>query len=236
MPKYFISDTKNLDKPTIHHLKNVLRYKPGDSLIICDGHCADYHCIVKSVEPFTLEAEDKFECGNELPVKLALFQSLTKGDKLDLIIQKAVEIGVSEIYPITTERSVVKRDIDKSAAKTARYQKIAESAAGQSMRGIIPSINQAITFDEAVSISKNAFTIVAYENEKENSLLDIVNKNTEKAINIWIGPEGGFSAGEIKIMEKEGFEIISLGKRILRSETAAIAALAVIASAVECKL
>jgi len=230
MPKYFFKPDKPLsigsgvvlESDTAFHLINVLRVKPGDELTLCDGNNTDF---IAAVAPFskktklTLLVKDITPCTTEPTTKITLYQALPKGDKLDLIIQKTVELGVTEIIPVVTSRSVVK--IKDSAKKTERYQRIAESAAGQSMRGIIPKVHEPVNFKDA---SIESATFVAYEGEK-NLLLKSAMRPYDK-INIWIGPEGGFAPEEILALTERGAIPISLGQRILRTETAAIAAVA----------
>ena len=142
---------------------------------------------------------------------------------MDIIIQKCVELGVLSIVPVITARSVVRKK--ETEKKASRYQRIAESAAGQSMRGIIPKINEAILFKDALKrLNKSYLTLIAYEEEKNRSLKSTLTQN--RSINIWIGPEGGFTCDEIFTLTSQGAITITLGKRILRTETAAISMLA----------
>lgn len=237
MPKYFFSLAQLHDKQiiidgeTAHHLLHVLRANTGDTIILCDGAATDYHgniVAIKSKPPsITIKIEDTHPSSTESPTKVSLYQGFPKGDKMDLIIQKCVELGIHEIIPVITSRSVV-RD---SAKKGERYQRIAESAAGQSMRGIVPKVHTALSFkDAAKQVTKT--TLVAYEDEKNRNLKSILTKQPA-AIDIWIGPEGGFSKEEISTLTAKGAKTFTLGPRILRTETAAIASLAQIMFIVE---
>lgn len=241
MPKYFFNAAKlngnliNISGDTAHHIVHVLRMKTGDSLVLCDGANTDYFCEISQISKqskehvLTLLVNDTQTCITELPFQVTLYQALPKGDKLDLIVQKCTELGISRIVPVETARSVSRlKDIAK---KTERYQRIATAAAGQSMRGIIPNIATPIKFEDAVEqIYENETTIVLFEKEKLNSFkhaLDSPSKN----INIWIGPEGGFLKEEIEILCAKKATTASLGARILRTETAAIATMAFISMA-----
>jgi len=229
MPKYFFAPEDKqgneifLQGETAHHLLHVLRHKIGDKIILCDGANTDYTTSITQISKkptITCLIEETRTCQTEPAVQITLFQGLPKGDKLELIIQKCVELGVTEVIPVLTSRSITKI---KDAKKTERYQRIAESAAGQSMRGIIPTVHPTITFAEAVK-QINGLTVVAYENEKTQTLKQTITPSPN--INIWIGPEGGFSQEEIDTLIKQGAAPVTLGARILRTETAAIATVA----------
>jgi len=236
MPKYFFTpDQKQDDKiilsgETAHHLLHVLRMNPGEKIILCNGAETDYGATIEATNPKKPQVTCKIEsCAHsttEPAAKVTLYQGLPKADKLELIIQKCVELGVHQITPVATSRSIVRIKGDK---KTARYQRIAESAAGQSMRGIIPQINEAIPFDEALKRldTSDHLTLVAYEAEQTCTLKQALSQNQGNCnINIWIGPEGGFTNDEISALTSQGAMAVTLGKRILRTETAAISMLA----------
>jgi len=230
MPKYFFKPDKPLsigseivlEGDTAFHLVNVLRIKTGDELTLCDGSNTDYIVVVSLFSKKTKVSavvKNITPCATEPSIKISLYQSLPKGDKLDLIIQKTVELGVTEIIPVVTSRSLVKPKNNK----TERYQRIAESAAGQSMRGIVPKVHEPISFND-VPVGETTF--VAYEGEKILSFKTALLKANSNKINIWIGPEGGFAPEEIAALTEKGAIPISLGARILRTETAAIATIA----------
>ena len=167
----------------------------------------------------------------ELPCQVILYQGLPKSDKLELIIQKAVELGVSQIVPVAMKRSVVKLDDKKAASKTKRWQLIAENAAKQSKRSIVPTVHEPMSFKDAVSMCEECtVSIIPYENEDglTGTCEAIVNFIPGNSIGVMVGPEGGFDPLEAAMAKRHGIRPISLGKRILRTETAAIAILSLI--------
>lgn len=212
-----------------NHIKNVLRMKEGDTFLVsCEGH--SHLCELTSLYGDSLVAEIVEENYNktELPVKLYLFQGLPKGDKMELIIQKAVELGVEKIIPVEMDNCVVKLDDKKKKSKVARWQAIAESAAKQSKRNSIPAVGDVLTYKNAVELAKTLdIVLVPYECAEgmaatKNALSQM---QGGMSVGIFIGSEGGFSEKEIELAKDNGGKIISLGKRILRTETAAITAL-----------
>jgi len=235
VPKFFFStqqvgDTVTIEGATAHHILNVLRIAVGDSVVLCDGAETDYTATIESAVPkksqVTFKLTNPQKCLTELPIRIVLYQALTKGDKIELIIQKCVELGVHEIIPVMTTRCVVR--VKDAAKKVARYQQIAESAAGQSMRGIVPRVGPAITFESAIAqMNSSGQTLVAHEQERKMGLVSVL--APASSINIWVGPEGGFTAQEIAALKDRGAVTISLGPRILRAETAAIATVATVA-------
>lgn len=230
MPKYFVDEDLRLNKETEHHLKRVLRVKVGERVIICDGKNFDYHMIISNINPLELELERKVKCITESRCKITLYQALPKSDKLEWVIQKAVELGVYKIRPIITEHC----DVRPNPNKYDRYQKIAEAAAGQSMRGIIPQVDTPITSDEAIQNSKqSAVMLVAHEKATLSLQSFLADTDSVNEIGVWIGPEGGFSNKEVDAMEQAGFKIVNLGPRILRTETAAIATIAILQAVIE---
>lgn len=220
----------------VNHIKNVLRMKAGEQVRISDNCGGDYLCEVTEVTAEQVELHILEKCDDtELPVKITLFQGLPKSDKMELIIQKAIELGVGEIVPVAMKNCVVKLDEKKAKAKQNRWQAIAESAAKQSKRSIIPRIGEVISFPQAVASAKGMeVKLVPYENERgmahTREILGKIEKGSEVAI--FIGPEGGFASSEID-MVKDDMELISLGNRILRTETAGLAALAMLIFAIE---
>lgn len=230
MPKFFVSkDSINTNEIIIKgedakHISQVLRHKQGDILEIGDGLGFDYTCeiIEMSKKEILLKIIEKKENLSEPKVKITLFQCLPKGAKMDLIIQKCVELGVTEITPFYSEFTVVKVN-DKTDNKIERYQKVSETASKQSRRGIIPKINSPISFDEAIKLSNNFdLSLIAYEKEKMMTLKKIkasLNKEV-KNICVFVGSEGGFSIDEIEKSVEIGIIPITLGERILRTETA----------------
>lgn len=217
----------------VNHIKNVLRMKIDEELLISNGQDKDYYCKIESISDNEIKAlilDEEFE-GTELPTELYLFQGLPKSDKMELIIQKAVELGVKEIIPVATKRCVVKLDDKKEASKIKRWQAISESAAKQSRRTIIPEISSVMSFREAINRAKEfEFGIIPYENFKDMTETKEVLNKVQKGIKIgiFIGPEGGFEESEIQYALENGIHPISLGKRILRTETAGLAILSVL--------
>jgi len=211
-----------LDKDS-NHIKNVLRLSKGEEIIVCDGNSTDYICEIYSMEKeVLLKINTSYPTETEPPLKITLFQGLPKSDKLEYIIQKCVELGVSEIVPVQTKRSVVK--IKDSSKKQERWQKISDEACKQCIRGIIPKVHSPVLFKDMFKyIKEDSLSICAYENEKSNSLKSLLKSNTSKNINIFIGPEGGIDEEEISILKENKFNIITLGPRILRTETAPLA-------------
>lgn len=238
MPKFFIKKENingnliNITGENKKHIKNVLRMKKGDIITVNDREGTDYiveltdfleDCIISTI----LRKE---ESNTEPNVEVILYQGIPKSDKMDYIIQKSVELGVKKIVPVITERTVVRLKDEKDAEKkTARWQKISEEASKQSNRGIIPEIAMPMPFEEALKeMSGKQLKLIPYENENNNSCKSIfTNTHIENAAFI-IGPEGGFSENEIKKAIQYGITPITLGPRILRTETAGIALLSII--------
>ncbi len=213
-----------------NHIKNVLRMREGDTFLVSDNG-QSHLCEIVSFEGETAVAEIIEEnCQNtELPVKIYLFQGLPKSDKMELIIQKCVELGVYSIIPTEMSRCVVKLEDKKKKSKVERWQAIAESAAKQSKRSIIPEIKNVLSFSDALTEAEMLdMIIVPYESKDGmTSTVNALNKiKNGMCVGIFIGPEGGFDEKEIKKATEKGAEIISLGKRILRTETAAITSVA----------
>ena len=213
----------------VNHIANVLRMKPGEELLISVRGDWDYLCKIVDIETdrVNLKVLESME-QRELPVNITLLQGIPKSDKLEMIIQKAVELGVSEIIPVKTKRVVVKIDEKKVDTKVNRWNAIAESAAKQSKRSIIPKVYEPMSIDNALEIVKDfGVKLIPYENadgiDKTRRILDNMDKT--KDIVVFIGPEGGFEEAEVERIKNSGFEVITLGKRILRTETAGLALL-----------
>ena len=233
MPKFFSQhidgDIISLDKDDSKHIKTVLRAGLGDKITVCDCNGNDYRCVVCDLgENVKAEIIEKMPCESESAFKITLFQGLPKSDKMDAIIQKCVEIGVCAVVPVRTERSIVKID-NKEAKKTERWQKISLSAAKQSGRGIIPEVCTPMVFKEAVLKAADMdLALIPYENEHKTGIKTALNGFKGKNIAVFIGPEGGFSEGEIAFAMEKGVVPVTLGKRILRTETAGPVACAII--------
>lgn len=218
----------------LNHMKNVLRLQIGEQICIHEESTGkEYRCEIAGYEKDVAHLHIMWveEANRELPSKIYLFQGLPKGDKMELIIQKAVELGVYEIIPVATKRAVVKLDAKKAEAKQKRWQSIAESAAKQSRRNIIPHIHEVVKFGQAVDYAKNLdITLIPYElaedMEKTKQIFETIQPG--QSIGIFIGPEGGFDESEIVLAQENGINPITLGKRILRTETAGMAVLSVL--------
>lgn len=217
----------------VNHIKNVLRLKTGEVIKISDGMGKEYICEIDTLESEFVDAKiiDIEGSCSELPVELVLFQGFPKGDKMELIIQKAVELGAKKIVPIMTKRSVVKLDEKKAQKKVERYQAIAMAAAKQAKRGVIPEIAPVMTFQEALSYGKTLdMNLIPYEEAKgmQHAKEVIKSVREKKSLGIFIGPEGGFEAEEVQQAMDIGAIPISLGHRILRTETAGMTVLSII--------
>ncbi len=223
----------------VNHIKNVLRMKPGEEIAVSNGvDGKEYRCGILSLEEERIVCELRFvkEDGVELPSKVYLFQGLPKADKMELIIQKAVELGVYEIIPVATKRCVVKLDDKKAKSKIARWQGIAEAAAKQSKRAIVPKIADVMTFGEAIRFAADMdVKMIPYElAEGMAKTKEVIDKLTPgQSIAIFIGPEGGFEQSEVDKALEMGIEPLTLGKRILRTETAGFTVLSWIMYALE---
>lgn len=222
----------------VNHIKNVLRMKPGEEISVKNGsEDKEYRCGIEELGEEEIICELRFikEEGVELPSKIYLFQGLPKGDKMELILQKAVELGVYEVIPVASKRAVVKLDEKKAKSKAQRWQGIAQAAAKQSKRGIVPRVHEVMSFEEAVQYSRCAqVRLIPYELAEENgqnmektkSMIGSIKPGEDVAV--FIGPEGGFAREEIQAALGEGLVPITLGKRILRTETAGMAVLAIL--------
>ena len=211
-----------------NHIANVLRMKPGEQFsgsIRDDSEGKELFYEIESIDENSVIGSLCFveEVGNELPSKIYLFQGLPKVDKMELIIQKAVELGAYQIIPMSTKRCVVKLDEKKAESKVKRWQAISEAAAKQSKRAIIPEVSMPMTMKRAVEFCKDMeVKLIPYENadhiEETKKLIEGIRPG--ESIAVFIGPEGGFSEQEIELCMENGIKPITLGKRILRTETA----------------
>lgn len=222
----------------VNHIKNVLRMKKGEELLISDGKGKDYLCNIEDIaeDMVTALIIDGEYGGTELPTHFYLFQGLPKSDKMELIIMKAVELGCYEIIPVQTKRAIVKLDKKKEDAKLKRWNAISESAAKQSRRSIVPEVKGVMTFKEAVEYAKDFdINLIPYENFKDmTETTKVIEKIVPgQNVGIFIGPEGGFEESEVDYAVEKGIDRISLGKRILRTETAGMAILSVLMFRIE---
>ncbi len=232
MPRFFsdnISDSHAIiTGQDAFHISKSLRMAVGDEITICNAKGTDYFCKIESIdESVVCEVVSSEKSISEPSVKVTLFQAIPKLDKLELIIQKCVELGVSEIVPVLTSRCISRPDKKTMEKKLERYSKICLEAAKQSGRGIIPQVSQIVSLKEAFDrMKRDDLAIICYEGGGEKlSDMKLPEKST---ISVLIGGEGGFSTGEVETAKQNGVSVIGLGPRILRCETAPIAALSII--------
>lgn len=235
----------------VNHIKHVLRMRAGERLIACDGNGKEYVCSIESLEAerIVLAIEEERQSESELPVRITLYQGLPKKDKMELVIQKAVELGAACIVPVTMKRCVVKLEEEKKEEKKReRWQAISMSAAKQSGRGIIPNIEKTVSYQKALKdAAARGIVLVPYERaEGMGTLKNAIKELTVKLektgtsskppleLSLLIGPEGGFEEEEISAAIASGAVPVSLGKRILRTETAGLAALSILMYEIEC--
>lgn len=222
----------------VRYIRDVIRLRQGEKIRVSTG-LDNYLCAIEEVAETFVRAVilERNISGTELKSRIVLFQGLPKGDKMELVIQKAVELGAAEIVPVAMKHCVVRLDDKKAAAKTARWQGIAESAAKQSKRSIIPKVSLPMSYKDAVAYAKTLDTaLVPYENENGMSGTKEAMEQVKpgESVGIFIGPEGGFAPEEIELV-REDMKLISLGRRILRTETAGLAALSVLMYHLELK-
>jgi len=218
----------------VNHIKNVLRMRQGEQICIRSGQDnIEYGCEIKSFETQSIISQIIWteEVGMELPSKIYLFQGMPKSDKMEMIIQKAIELGVYQIIPVASKRAVVKLDTRKEAHKLKRWTGIAESAAKQSKRMLIPEVTKVMSFPEAVSYASQLdVRLIPYEMEKgmkeTRQIIDGIMPG--QSIAVFIGPEGGFDEQEILLAKENGIWPITLGRRILRTETAGLVTLSIL--------
>lgn len=218
----------------VNHMKNVLRMRPGEEVSVSDGNNCHYLCRIKEYEgtaEAVLDIVQRQENDTELSSKIYLFQGLPKQDKMELIVQKAVELGVYQIIPVAAKRCVVRLDEKKAEKKIKRWQEISKSAAKQSGRGLVPEIKNVLSWQEALREGKALdVLLIPYELEegmaKTKEILAAICPG--QSVGIFIGPEGGFEKEEVLEALEAGAEAITLGRRILRTETAGITTLSVL--------
>ncbi len=236
MPRFFVSDddingsTALIRGQDAVHIGRSLRMRLGDELTLCSGG-RDYSCVIETISDrlCTLKVQGVRESVTEPDVRVTLFQAMPKSDKLELIVQKSVELGVSEICPVLTSRCVSRPDGKSFGKKLERLNKIALEAAKQCGRSIVPAVTELTTFAQAQKLlCENELALICYEKGGKN-LRDAVKSNV-KTIGLFIGSEGGFEQSEADSCAAAGAEVIGMGSRILRCETAPIAALSIIMS------
>ena len=233
MYKFFVkeeqieNDKINIIGEDVNHIKNVLRLQVEESICICNKDTSkSYMCKILKLNSDLVICEvlEELKDSTEADTYIHIFQGLPKADKFEFIIEKCTEIGVKEITPVVMKRSIVKLDEKDKVKKLDRWQKIAEVAAKQSKRDSILKVNNVINFQNIFeNVEDYDILLVAYEEEKENSLKKILSKFKDKnnlKVAVIIGPEGGIDENEIKLCKEKGFISVTLGKRILRTETA----------------
>ena len=237
MPRFFVPAPPDVGGTAVitgddaRHIAGALRMAPGEPLTLCDGAGQDYLCRIESLarDAVTLRVERSEKSIGESSLSVTLYMGLPKADKLELVIQKSVELGAVRIVPTVTARSIARIDPRDSEKKTARWQRIAAEAAGQSGRGIIPTVEPPITLRAALPRLARENVLLCYEGGGA-PLGDLVSP-ADESVSLLIGPEGGFAPEEVEAVVAGGGRLATLGTRILRCETAPLAALAILQEA-----
>lgn len=235
MPRFFIpkeqicEDTATVVGDDLFHMGHTLRMKVGEEVTLCDEEGIEYDCVIREMdkEKALLTIRGRCQSANEPTLEACLFQCVPKGDKMETIVQKAVELGVSRIVPVLSRNCVVKLDAKNGAKKAERWNKIALSAAKQCGRGKVPVVENPISYEAALEEMAHYTTrVLFYEHARDGSLRDILKKE-DRQLAFLIGSEGGLTPQEVEQAAERGVKIATLGKRILRTETASGAVLAV---------
>ena len=234
MPRFFIDDRPQGELYTLtgenaHHAGRVLRLRPGETLTLCDGAGTDFDCTVEQAEKDEVVCRVQAVHPSETEPRqdMTLFMALPKGDKMEFIVQKAVELGVSRIVPYLSKNCVSRPD--KTEKKVERWRKIAAEAAKQCGRGRLPEVAAVVPVAQAIAQAAESETaLFFYENERRTGLRDALAGGVRDTVSLMVGPEGGFDPAEAKAAVDAGLQSVSLGTRILRCETAPIAALAAV--------
>lgn len=232
-PQQISGEMIRIEGGDVNHMKNVLRMKLHEKAKISDGERKTYLCEVEAYEEDAaiLHILEEMDADTELASRLYLFQGLPKSDKMELIVQKAVELGIYQVIPVAMKRSVVKLDDKKAAKKVERWNSIAESAAKQAGRSQIPEVAMPCSYKEALKIAADLdVTLLPYELAGGmNATRDVIRGvKSGQSVGIFIGPEGGFEPEEVEAATEMGAKVITLGRRILRTETAGLATLAIL--------
>lgn len=239
-PEQVKDETIEILGSDVNHIKNVLRMKIGEKLQISDGNNRMYLCEISELtaEKICVFIQEELPCDKELPSRIHLFQGLPKGDKMELIIQKAVELGAYEIIPVETKRAVVKLDDKKAAKKVERWNSIAEGGAKQSGRNVVPKVREVMSYKEAIQYATTMdVVLIPYElaqgMEETRKIIEEIKPG--QSVAVFIGPEGGFETQEVEYGILSGAKVITLGKRILRTETAGLTTLSILMYHLESK-
>lgn len=235
MHRFFVSkenilnDVITIEGDDVQHISRVLRLEEGDKITLCDQQGTDYIVSIESVSKHSVRTNimDKEPSKGEPSIDVVLYQGVPKSTKMDLIIQKCTEMGITRIVPVMTARTVVKLESEKDEAKKVmRWTKIAEEAAKQSKRGIVPTVEMPMSLEKALQDSKTLdLTLIPYELEKGNSVKATLQTKQPKSVGFFVGPEGGFDTFEIDKAKQQGVVPVTLGNRIMRTETAGFAIL-----------
>ncbi len=239
MDRFFVEKKNvNLENNTcliegedVKHISKVLRCRIGENLEICDNDNNEYICEITNIDKSQVELNilEKVDIKRESDLKIKVYQGLPKGPKMEMILQKLTEVGVDEIILVETKRTVVKVDNKKEDKKIERWERIIYEAAKQSKRGKIPTLRGVLSFKEALAdMKENDFNIAPYENERTKSIKQAIKGLDINNIGIFVGPEGGFEDTEIQAIEEIGGQSVSLGPRILRTETASLVASSIV--------
>ncbi len=230
MARFFVNGSSFQENQVIisgadaHHIARSLRMAEGDEVVVCNGDGEEFRCTLIRIrdDECICRIEEKQESGAESPVKVTLCMAYPKGDKLEGVIQKAVELGVSRIIPFESSRCIKRPKAEKAEKQTARLGRIAEEAAKQCGRAIIPSVSQPMSFGNMLDVAAECETaLLCYENEAGITVKDILIKEEKpRSIAVIVGSEGGFSPEEVEAAKAKGCLSVSLGRRILRCETA----------------
>ena len=239
MDRFFV-DKKNINLENntciiegedVKHISKVLRCRIGEEIEVCDNNNNEYICEITNIDKNQVELNilEKVDIQRESDLKIKVYQGLPKGPKMEMILQKLTEVGVDEIILVQTKRTVVKVDDKKEDKKLERWERIIYEAAKQSKRGKLPTLRGVLTFKEALAdMKENDFNIAPYENEKTKSIKQAIKGVNINNIGIFVGPEGGFEETEIEAIEDIGGQSVSLGPRILRTETASLVASSIV--------
>lgn len=237
MHRFFVDKEQIIDDKIeiigtdVKHIKDVLRLRVDEEIeIASEGFTYNGKIELLEKNKITVDIIDKIKGANEASIDIILYQGLAKGSKMDVIIQKGTEVGIKAFYPLETNRSIVKiNDIKKEQSKVERWSSIADGAAKQSKRDIIPKVENIISFNEMINLLKNEDNIIVpYEDEKANTIKKDLQTIKGEKIHLIIGPEGGFEPSEIESLKSIGANIVTLGPRILRTETAGLVAATII--------
>ncbi|WP_270646413.1 16S rRNA (uracil(1498)-N(3))-methyltransferase [Paeniclostridium hominis] len=239
MDRFFVEKKNvNLENNTciiegedVKHISKVLRCRVGEELEICDNDNNEYICEITNIDKsqVNLNILKRVDIKRESDLKIKVYQGLPKGPKMEMILQKLTEVGVDEIILVQTKRTVVKVDDKKEDKKIERWERIIYEAAKQSKRGKIPKLRGVLSFKETLAdMKENDFNIAPYENEKTKTIKQAIKGKDINNIGIFVGPEGGFEDTEINAIEEIGGQSVSLGPRILRTETASLVASSIV--------